>query len=271
MNLQIDTNGLLRCQGRLDNAGLSQTAKYPKLLPKDAHFTRLVIEDVHRRVLHSGISQTLAKIRQEYWIPHGRVIIRKVLKDCRVCGRMEGPPFPMPKMPDLLRERVARAHPFEYTGIDFFGPLYVKDFSQVTDQSPEQIERKVWVCLFTCLTIRAIHLELVEDMSAEELILCLRRFMARRGIPRQIISDNAKQFKATRTVLGKAWGDIMTDDRVSEFTTFQGIEWKFIIELAPWMGGFYERLVGLTKRALRKTIGNKHLTQRQLVTILAEV
>ena len=108
-------------------------------------------------------------------------------------------------------------------------------------------------------------------MSAEEFILGLRRFIARHGTPRKIVSDNAKQFKATKTVLGKAWENVLIDKRVSEFATYQGIDWKYIVELAPWMGGFYERLVGLTKRILRKTIGNKHLTQGQLVTILSEV
>ena len=176
----------------------------------------------------------------------------------------------MPRMPDLPRERVARSHPFEYTGIDYLGPLYVKEFSQSTDHSSVQIKRKVWVCLFTCFTVRAIHLELVGDMSAEEFLLSLRRFIARRGIPRQIFSDNAKQFKTARTVLVRAWEDVVTDKEVSEFVAYQGIQWKFIIELAPWMGGFYERLIGLTKRALKKTIGKKCLTERQLATILTE-
>ena len=105
LNLQLDMKGLLRWQGRLANAELSQAAKYPKLLPKDAHFTQLVIEDVHRRVLHSGVSQTLATVRQEYWIPHGRAIIKRILKICRVCRRVEGTPL-----------YVARSQPFEYTG-----------------------------------------------------------------------------------------------------------------------------------------------------------
>ena len=107
-------------------------------------------------------------------------------------------------------------------------------------------------------------------MSAEEFLLCLRRFIARRGTPRQIFSDNAKQFKTARTVLARAWEDVVTDKEVSEFAAYQGIQWRFIIELAPWMGGFYERLIGLTKRALKKTIGKKCLTERQLTTILTE-
>ena len=92
-------------------------------MPKDAYFTRLVIEDAHSKVLHSGVLQTLSTIRQEYWIPQGRAVVKKALKDCRVCRCVEGAPFAMPRMPDLPKERVARSKPFEYNGIDYFGPL----------------------------------------------------------------------------------------------------------------------------------------------------
>ena len=270
LNLHVDTNGLLRCQGRFENTELTQATKYPKLLPKDTHFTRLIIQDAHCRILHSGVSQTLARVRQQYWIPHGRAIVKKTLKDCRVCRRAEGAPFAMPRMPDLPRECVARSHPFEYTGVDYFGPLYIKIFYQMNDPPPEQTEKRYGSNHLNrqkkrhgsvYLRVSLLHLELVEDMSAEEFILGLRRFIARRGTPRKIVLDNAKQFKTTKAVHKK----------VSEFATYQGIDWKYIVELAPWMGGFYERLIGLTKRALRKTIGNKRLTQGQLVTILAEV
>ena len=84
-------------------------------------------------------------------------------------------------------------------------------------------------------------------MSAEEFILCLLRFMARRGIPCQIISDNAQQFKVAKTTLNKAWSKMLMSSDVSNYSARQGIQWKFIVELAPWMGGFYERLVGITK------------------------
>ena len=85
LNLQLDTDGLLKCQGRLGNAELTKAAKQPKLPPKDAYFTRLVIEDAHSRVLHSGVSQTLSTIRQEYWIPQGRAVVKK-LKYLRIVG-----------------------------------------------------------------------------------------------------------------------------------------------------------------------------------------
>ena len=108
----------------------------------------------------------------------------------------------MPKMPPLPTEYVARSLPFEYTGLDYLGPLHIKSFSETSEQTDTQNSKKVWVCLFTCLTVWAIHMELVEDMSAEKFILCLCRFVARRGTPRQIISDNTQQFKIARIRLG---------------------------------------------------------------------
>ena len=101
----------------------------------------------------------------------------------------KGTSFVLPQMPPLPQELVARSLPFEFTGLDYFGPLYIKQFKQMLDKVPKTVSKKVWVCLFTCLTIQAIHLEVVEDMSADEFILCLHRFMARREIPHQIISD----------------------------------------------------------------------------------
>ena len=93
-------------------------------------------------------------------------------------------------------------------------------------------------------------------MSAEEFILCLHRFMARQGVPRQIIFDNAQQFKVAKTTLNKAWSKMLMSSEASNFSASQGIQWKFMMESAPWMGGFYERLVGITKKVLKKTLGN---------------
>lgn len=271
LNLHLDKNGLIRCHGRLANAELTQGAKSPKILPKKEYFTKLTVLHYHQKVLHSGVSQTLAQIRQEYWVPHGRALTKLILKSCLTCKRAEGRPFVMPEMPPLPRERVARSVPFEFTGVDYFGPLYVKQFVQMSEQDIEVVSKKVWVCLFTCLSVRAIHLEVVEDMTAEEFILCLRRFIARRGVPRQIISDNAKQFKVAKSTLNKAWSTMVMSSDVGEFSVRQGIQWKFIVELAPWMGGFYERLVGITKRALRKALGDNCLTEKQLETVVIEV
>ena len=179
LNLVIDNDGLLRCKGRYDNVNLTDGARYPKLLHESKHYTRLVIENYHSKLLHSGVSQTLAHTWKEYWIPHGRSKVKKVLNQCRVCCRTEGNPYKMPRMPPLSKERVNEALPFEHTGLDYFGPLYVKQYPDASDQKTIPEIRKVWVCLFTCLVVRAIHLEIVEDMSIENIckqICCEMRY-----------------------------------------------------------------------------------------------
>ena len=159
------------------------------------------------------------------------------------------------------RKKVALSAPFTYTGLDYFGPIYIQ---------AESSKEKVWVCLFTCVTVRAIHLELVKDMTAEQFLLALRRFIARRGKLTQIILDNAPQFKLAKTAIDKAWKETISRHEVQSYTANQGIEWNFIVELAPWMGGFYERLVGTVNGALKKSISKICLTEKKLETFLAE-
>jgi hypothetical protein len=93
LGLYIDDRGLLRCKGRLDNAGISESAKHPVLLPRKEHLTYLIIEKIHREVLHSGVSQTLAKTRHRYWIPRGRATVKSVIHKCNVCRRFDSGPY----------------------------------------------------------------------------------------------------------------------------------------------------------------------------------
>jgi hypothetical protein len=166
-------------------------------------------------------------------------------------------------MPDLPKSRVSSSAPFTYVGLDYLGPLYIKENGETT---------KVWVCLFTCLAVRAIHLELVREMSTEQFLLCLRRFIGRHGQPKQLISDNASQLKLADTTLKELYANEPdTDDSLHSYMSANNIEWRFITEFAPWMGGYYERLVGLVKRSLRKSLGKLTVSFDQLNTLLIEV
>ena len=110
----------------------------------------------------------------------------------------------------------------------------------------------------------------MQDMSTEQFLLGLRRFVARHGGPREITSDNAAQFKIAADTIDKLWSQILTEEAVISHSVIERIQWKFIEELAPWMGGFYERLIELVKRSVRKTIGKLCLTNEQLLTVLKE-
>ena len=165
-------------------------------------------------------------------------------------------------MPPWPRERVAQSLPFQFIGVDYLGPVLVKEGNEVI---------KTWICLFTCLSIHTIHLEWVKNLTPDQFLSCLRRFVARRGKPQLVISNNASQFKVVKTAVDRQWKQLMLDKEVSHYITERGIKWQFTTALAPWQGGFYERLVALVKQSLQKSIGQKGLTLDQLITILAEV
>ena len=262
LGLREDEYGILRCHGRFANADISEDMKCPKLLPRKNFFTELVILEIHGRLIHAGISHTLSQLRQEYWIPQGRAEVRRIIHQCVICKRHNGPSFCLPNMPPWPKERVSKAKPFTYVGLDYLGPIQVKEGNSVV---------KMWVCLFTCLAVRAIHLELVKGLSAQLFLDCLRRFIARRGKPSLIISDNAPQFRLVKSVLDHQWMNVYRDETVLNFFSYEGIQWQFTIALAPWQGGFYERLIGMVKKSLRKGMGRKLLYWDKLTTLLAEV
>ncbi|MCP4486607.1 MAG: hypothetical protein GY820_04700, partial [Gammaproteobacteria bacterium] len=189
LGIYLASDATLRCHGRIDNADASDDMKFPRLIPSDCHFTTLVVNAAHQRYHHCGTQQTLSVVRQEYWIPKGRSVVHRILRKCVTCQKVKGGPYQLPEMPQLPKERVQRARPFQFTGLDYFGPLWIKT---PTDKV------KVWVCLFTCLATRAIHLEVAMDLSAVTFLNCLRRFISRRGQPTKIISDNAPQFTLTK-------------------------------------------------------------------------
>ena len=263
LNPRIDNHGLVRCFGRFSNTMLPEEAITPILLPREETFVHLLIEAHHVKLLHAGVSHTLSQLRYKFWIPKGRAEVKYILKRCRTCRKYEGGPFKMPLMTPWPTSKVIRALPFQNTGLDYFGPLYIK-------QAHIKERRKVWVCLFTCVVVRAIHLEIVGDLSAEEFLQALRRFIARRGAPKEIILDNASQFKLAKSTVDIAWEKAVHDPNVQSHIAQQRIKWNFIVELSPWMGGFYERLVRSSKIALRKSIGKKSVTMLQLQTFLAE-
>jgi len=260
--LKIDDKGLLRAHGRLIHADLPDDAKFPVLMPKQNVISKLIVLDVHNRFRHAGVSHTLSEVRQKFWIPHGRNFVRSVLHECIVCRKYKtGVPFALPDMPPFPVDRVSRSAPFKVVGVDYFGPLNVK----VGDAT-----RKMWVSLFSCLCTRAVHLEPVLDCTPAEFVNAFTRFASRRGCPSRVISDNAAQFRLAKILGTLAWRKTPTDPDLLSYLAQNGVQWNFIIELAPWQGGHYERLVGVVKSVLKTSIGRRLMSWTDLITLLAE-
>ena len=189
LNLFIDEHDILRCRSRLRNASIMESGKCPILLPAHNLYSELVVWEAHNLVFHNGIGETLSCLRQKYWVLRGRELVKKQIRKCTICKKLEGLPFKFSVTPDLPLERVSDCAPFTNAGVDFAGPLITKGLTG-------QNTIKSYICLFTCGTTRAVHLEVVESLDTQSFIRAFRRFAARRGLPETMISDNAKTFKA---------------------------------------------------------------------------
>ena len=126
LRLYLDDNAVLRCRGRLESAPLDDQSKFPVLLPKNEHFTSLVALAAHAQVLHSGVRETLAQLREKYWIPRRRQFVRSLVRKCLTCRKTDGPPYRPVSSTPLPPSRVSEGQAFSTTGVDYAGPLYVK-------------------------------------------------------------------------------------------------------------------------------------------------
>ena len=108
---------------------------------------------------------------------------------------------------------------------------------------------KVYVCLFTCASTQAIHLEVVTDLTEVTFLQAFRRFAARRSLPRLVISDNASTYMSA----AKELNELFQSPTLKSALMHKGTTWRFIPKRAPWYGGFWERLVEIVKMSLKKT------------------
>ena len=258
LRLFLDKDSLLRCGGRIHNAPVSEGTKFPYLLPSRHPLSKLVVIDMHIKLHHSGTTGTLTALRQSYWIPAARQYIKSLLHKCVVCRKVSGKPYPAPDPPPLPHLRTQDVHPFTFTGVDFTGALYVQRDKQ---------EVKVYLCLFTCATTRAVHLEIVQDLTAQTFLMAFRKFAARRSLPRIMISDNGSTYLSAAEELRT----LMQLPEVKQELGKKGVTWRFIPKRAPWYGGFWERLIGITKTAIKKVLGRRHISLSMLETIIVEI
>ena len=255
----LDEDMIIRCRGRLQNSSLQYEAKCPILMPRDHYVTTLLIRRCHESVMHNGTRETLAELRSGFWVTKGRQAVKKVIRKCVTCKRIQGQSYEVPKASQLPEFRVKEKHAFSSVGIDFAGPLYVK--------SKSVQNKKVYLALFTCGVSRALHLELVPDLSTETFLRCFKRFVSRRGVPSLVVIDNAKTFKAA----SKRLLAIFKSQEIQAFLNAKSIKWHYNLSKAPWNGGFYERLIRGVKSCMEKCIGGARLSYDELHTVVTEI
>ena len=249
---------ILHCGGRFTNSNLDFQTKYPTLLPAKCYLSTLIIRHTHNKGFHGGINYTLALLRQKWWIPKARQTIRSILRKCVVCLKLQSLPFPKPPNPPLPHFRIVEQKPFSISGVDYTGAISVRK---------DDLMVKTYIVLFTCTVTRGIHLELVEDSTSQSFLRAFKRFVARRSCPTLMISDHAKTFISASTTLKSIFESSIVQDELLNHR----IDWHFIPARAPWYGGMYERMIGLTKNSIKKMIGRNILEVDELRTLISEV
>ena len=257
----LDKNGLLRLQVRLQHSKSSYEIKHPTLFSAKRYVVIKLIEDAHRANFHEGTEDVRCVLRQEYWVIGLRNALRSVKAKCVKCRKQRAGVSQI-FMADLPQERLQeRVSPFSNTGIDYFGPFEVKFMRKTMRRC---------CCLFTCLTTRAVHIEVVPSLEAETCLTAITRFIARRGKPATILSDNRTNFvgaaKEMRDCIN-AWN--LSDIEMS--LAQKDIKWNFNPPGAPHFGGIWERLVRSCREAMIAVLDGRSLTDDVLITTMCLV
>ena len=259
LNPRIE-NWLLRAGGRIGRAPLPYEMKHPVILPYKLHVTDLIIRDHHPRMGHLGQESVLSSLRKKYWILKGRSAVRRVLNKCSDCHSRKAKPAEQ-FIAEVPKERMTPGDPpFTYVGVDCFGPLKVK-------QGRSHV--KSYGCLFICLTMRTLHIEIVHSLSADSTINAIRRFITVRGCPKEIRSDNGTSLERADKELRNAV-EQWDHHKISNFCVQREIKWKFNPPAASHMGGIWQRMVQTTKRVLKSLLKEQIVTDEVLATVMAE-
>lgn len=254
-------DGVLRVGGRLSKAAMPEESKHPAIIAKDLHISDLILRQIHQEVGHCGRNHMLSRLRQRYWIPAAGVAIRKIISRCVICRRQHGTAGQQ-QMADLPSDRVSAGEPpFTYVGVDYFGPFDIKRGRSLV---------KRYGVIFTCLTIRAVHIEVASSLDTDSFVNALRRFIARRGQIKELRSDNGTNFIGAERELKRAiegWNL----EQINDVLTLKGIKWTFNPPTGSHHGGAWERLIRSIRKILNSTLRTQSLDEEGLHTVLCEV
>ncbi len=263
----IDSSNVLRVGGRRQLSKSLYGSRHPVILHGKHPLTRLIIRSEHTRLLHAGPTLLAASLTR-YHIVGGRKVIRSVTRKCITCRRYSAKPQPQ-MFGQLPIERVTPGPVFDKVGVDYAGPVLIK-YGYV--RKPTIV--KAYVSVFVSLTVKAVHLELVSDLTSDAFIACLRRFIARRGCPSLIWSDWGTNFVGAAREIKELYHFLQeqrTQDAVASFLSAQNITWKFIPQHAPHFGGLWEAAVKSMKTHLRRVVGDVKLTFEEFSTVLTQI
>ncbi|XP_057183499.1 uncharacterized protein LOC130550135 [Triplophysa rosa] len=236
--------GLLCVGGRLKQSSLSEELKHPVILPKDSHIVELILAHYHAKVCHQGRYLTLMELRANgFWVIGGGKSVAKLIHGCVQCRKLRRP-TEQQQMAELPKERVEASAPFLYAGMDCFGPFSIKRFRK---------EHKRYGIIFTCLSSRAVHIEMLEDLSTDTFINALRCFISLRGAVRQLFCDCGTNFVGARNELRNALKECDVKS-LELFLNENQCEFVFNAPSTSHTGGVWERQIRSVRSVLNATL-----------------
>ncbi|XP_050350425.1 uncharacterized protein LOC126773518 [Nymphalis io] len=263
----LDDKNILRVGGRLRHSQLSETAKHPMIIPKDSRLTELLIKEAHLQTLHGGPSLTLTYLRQRYWVLGGNRTVKKYLRNCVKCTRFRSHNQHQ-IMANLPEPRVTPSRAFTHTGVDFTGQVELK-----ANKGRGIKTTRGYIAVFVCFSTKAIHLELVSDLSTPSFLAAFKRMCARRGTPKHMYSDNGTNFVGASRLLKKEYKEVLqaiNNDFLSEVAEM-GVTWHLNTPAWPSAGGLWEAAVKSTKHHLKRVLGEQKLTFEEFTTLLNQI
>jgi hypothetical protein len=261
----MSEDGILRVGGRLDRASISFHTKHPAIIPSKHHIVQVLIQHYHEKEGHSGARAVLASVQREFWIIRGRSRIRWMIGKCTHCWKKFAPPCEQMMAPlPAVRVNIPD-YPFAFTGVDYFGPFTIKR---------GRSQDKRYGCVFTCLTMRAVHIEVAHSLDAESFLCAFSRFTARRGVPQDVFSDNGTNFVSASGILKEEFKKVQAAEsqaKINDRMRQREINWHFNPPLASHTGGIWERMIRSIRRILTAITSEQTVDDETLVTLLVEV
>lgn len=269
----LDGDEILRAGGRIKNAKCTYNKKHPVIVPSDSKVCTMILQQAHEDTLHGGVQLMMRYIRNNYWIPKLRAHSRSIVRKCAICIRQAGQTSQQ-IMADLPVDRLVPARPFLKCGVDLAGPFNIRitDKRYMATRGRAYLDQnlKGYAVIYVCLVTRAVHLEAVMAYSAEAFLTSFKRFVARRGAPEYMYSDQGTNLVRADKDLQEAV-DSWASTEVQDYVNWNGVQWKFIVPSAPHQGGIWEAAVKQMKHHMKRIIGADKYTYEAVSTLLAEI
>ncbi|XP_014216313.1 uncharacterized protein LOC106645067 [Copidosoma floridanum] len=259
------SKGLLRVGGRLAASILDDQIKNPLILAQHDYFTNLIIRSIHEVTLHGGVQLTLTTLRAKYWIINGRQCVRSCVNRCLKCRRVQASNLTQ-QMGDLPAERVRPAPAFSKVGVDYAGPFAIR-----LSKTRGRGTTKGYIAVFICLSSKALHLEVVEDYTAESFVAAFQRMTARRGHCSDLFSNCGTNFVKAAKELDLALKNLLKESELAQSLVSLGTNWHFNPPHAPHFGGIWEAAVKSVKFHLKRIVGEQIFTFVEFCTLLCKI